>query len=89
MRTWDSYDYKVSTYYLSALINGDDSGLEDGDSDDLIRFEVDAHNAARRDGFIVGHWSCESDDEGDYGTCDVSGLYANIVELKLMVHKET
>lgn len=85
---WDSYDYKVAEHYVPAFINGDDSGLDDQDVQNLLEFEKNAWQAANAAGFTIGHWSAEGDDEGDYGKCDVSGLFADRAELKLMVFKE-
>lgn len=84
-RVWDTFDYQIAAYYAPALINGDTSGIED--EADLALFEQIAHNWATRGGWTVGHWSI--DDEGeDLGTCEVSGMFAQVVSATLHVYKE-
>lgn len=82
---WDSFDYKIAGHYLPALINGDESGLSDEESEDLRHFEESAQSAARDAGFTVWHWSYEGDYSEDFGRCEVSGLFANRQAVKLMV----
>jgi hypothetical protein len=85
---WDSYEYKVGTHYLSALINGDASGLSDAESAALDAFEHEAHRVATDAGFTVGHWAIDSnDDDTNFARCEVSGMASDVRELKLMVYK--
>jgi hypothetical protein len=81
---WDSYSYTVADHYLSALINGDDSGMTDAEIAELKQFEESAHAHAAREGFTQWHWSTESDEEPSFQECDVSGMRANCVELTLV-----
>lgn len=85
---WDSYEYEVAEGYVSGIMNGDTSGLEDDDEEYLIKFEMNAHNRAVRDGWKVGHWSCGSEEDDRYAECDISGLFALVVPLTLHVYKE-
>lgn len=89
MKTWDHFEYKIAKYYLSALINSDLSGLEDEEVDALTTFEQNAHFNAEVAGFTVGHWADDSDDDTNFARCDVTGLYADVATVRLMVWKET
>jgi len=84
---WDHYDYKIADHYLSALINGDTSGLDDSESAALLAWEQSEQASARRAGFTVGHWDCDVEYSDDFGPCDVSGLYADRCAVRLMVYR--
>lgn len=82
-----SYSYRIAERYLSALINGDYSGMSDAECDAFEAWQTAAHDNARSAGFTVGHW-CDVEDSGeDWGRCDVSGLFAMRCTVRLMVHK--
>jgi hypothetical protein len=86
---WDQFDYKIADHYLSALFNGDESGINESDCKALQAFIDRANDAARSAGFIIGHWSMPGDDEcNDWGTCDVSGLLAMRCTVSLMVYRK-
>lgn len=65
-------EYDVCTHYLSAIINGDYSGLEDNDEKDLNEFldrlpkgatidiQADSHNEFTRDEVTGLHADCET-----------------------------
>ena len=48
---WDHYEYKIAEHFLSALINCDETGLEDGEQTQFEQWEeqarADAHNTDR------------------------------------------
>ena len=62
-------EYKVSPFYLSAIINGDFSSLSEEDCGDLLRW-LEAI-VANRDGHF-----CHNDETGDFCRCDISGKMA-------------
>ncbi len=84
---WDQFDYEIAECYVSGLINGDVSGLEDEDEKLLIQFETYAHNTATRSGWRIGHWDCGEEEDERYAECDVSGLFAKVVPVSLHVFK--
>ena len=68
---WDYYEYKIAEHYIFAI--------EYGDYGDMSKEEISQFNAwleTEQKG-IVGHWSIEEHDGGDFGICAVSGLFAN------------
>lgn len=89
MKTWDHFEYKIAKYYLPALINDDVSGMDEPEIDALTTFELSAYLTAVDDGFTVGHWDADSDDDTNFARCDVSNLYADVTTVRLMVWKET
>ena len=52
MTNYETYEYVLPTYALSALINGDVSGLEDNEVETIEQFE---RRVIKRHG--VGHWA--------------------------------
>ena len=71
MNQRDYYEYKIAEHYIFAL--------EYGDYGDMTESEVTQFNnwlETEQDG-IVGHWSIEEHDGGDFGVCAVLGLFAN------------
>lgn len=64
---WDSYSFKICNAYLSALINGDYSGIDDGPELDAWISGLD---------LPAGHWSYSGDGD-DWGPCAVTGLFAD------------
>ncbi len=84
---WDHYEYRIGAHYLSALINGDYSGMSDAESAEFDEWLADAKSNAREAGFTIGHW-CDVEDSGeDWGRCYVSGLFDMRVTVRLMVYK--
>ena len=86
---WECFEYKVAGVYLPALINGDHTGLENGETRDLNQWERDAMQAARAAGFTVGHWDCDADESDDWGPCAISGLFAMRQPVRLLVWKDS
>lgn len=83
---WTSYDYKIADSFLSALINDDFSGLEDSEAKELREWIADQEQHARNNRDNVSmHWDCD-DSADDFGRCDVTGLFANRAEVRLMVY---
>lgn len=67
---FDSYEYHIGAHFLSALINGDTTGLDDA--------EERALNAWVADPCIIGagngHWSTIDDSSDEFGLCEITGL---------------
>ena len=81
---WDWYDYTIAGHYLPALINGDESGLEERESRMLQTFIDSLPEQAK-----AGHWSYDNDENGeDLTICDVCGLYAGCYNVRLMFKKK-
>ena len=84
---WGSYDYRTAEHYLSALINGDESGMSDPESTEFNEWRTGAESNVRDAGFTVGHWANMADSGEDWGRCEVSGLFAMRCTVRLMVYK--
>lgn len=74
---FDSYTYTIGAHFLPALINGDETGLDDAESAQLAAF-IDA---------LPGHgyWSCDDADGFDFGPCDVAGRTSAVVVCQYLV----
>lgn len=84
-KIWDHYTYHIADYYLPALVNGDATVLSNAEREELDEFEQFAQNLAKEDGFTVGHWAVQ--DNENYGMCEVSDKLGNVAEVWLMVYK--
>lgn len=84
---WDSYDYRIAEHYLSALINGDMSGMDDAEIEEFDTWHDAALQNARAAGFTIGHWSDVDGSGEDWGRCDVTGLFAMRCTVRLMVYR--
>lgn len=70
-------EYIISKHYLPALINGDSSGLEDGD-----KIEFSGWLRSVQD--FAGHWAVDSSefDSVRFTKCAVSGLLDDCAVVK-------
>ncbi len=84
-KIWDHYTYYIADYYLPALVNGDATVLSNAEREELDEFEQFAQNLAKEDGFTVGPWAVQ--DNENYGMCEVSDKFGNVAEVWLMVYK--
>ena len=80
---WDYYEFTICSHYLSALINSDSLGLTDEEDkeftqweNDAIRLVIDAQTF---------HWDCDNDSY--FGKDEVSGLMADVVNIRLVFKK--
>jgi len=71
---FDYYAFFVSEHYLSALINGDYSGLSDQEEAELNAW-IDSLP-------VSGHFDVISE-ESDFKQCDISELHADCYEVRL------
>jgi len=87
--SFDSYEFLISDSFLSALMNGDTSGLDDADIRKLEAFEKRAFKGPS--GAVVGqggqgHWTVLDHDAG-FGRDEITGLLANRAKVAYMVPK--
>lgn len=68
---FDTYTYTIGSHFLPALINGDETGLEDSESEQLEGF--------LRTVPAGGHWSYEDCDAFDFARCDVTNLMGAVI----------
>ncbi len=68
---FEIYEYSLCGHYLSALINGDTSGLDESEETELSEFESDVTVKLGN-----GHWDV-IDEEGSFARDDISGLMAD------------
>ena len=81
---WDYYEFKIASYYLSALINDDMSGLQASEIADFISWYDDAIRLVL--GTVSHHWDCDNDSY--FGMDEVSGLMADVVDIRLVFKKD-
>lgn len=84
---WNHYEFKIAGHYLPSLINADDSGMDDSETEALSAFCESAYSQAHAHGFTVGHWDCDPDESEDWGPCTISGLLAMRQTVRLMVYR--
>ena len=68
MRRYDYFSFTIGKHYLPALINADETGLTDTESEDLASFLSQDCFAG-----LVGHWDCDTEDGTDIRRCEISG----------------
>lgn len=84
---WDTFDYRIAEHYLSALINGDQSGMTEDEIAEFDAWESSARQNARANGWSIGHW-CDVPDSGeDWGQCNIGGLFTMRCTVQLHVHR--
>lgn len=64
--------YRIAAHFLPAIINGDTTGLEDGEEKELDEF-------LERVG--AGVWACDSDELLEFVQDEVTGLWADCFEV--------
>jgi hypothetical protein len=83
---FDHYEYTVGTHFLSALINGDESGLTDEESARFAEWVSYQHDSARAAGFTRAmHWAVVGDSRNDFGFCEVRNTHGEVETVRLMV----
>ena len=71
----EPYEYDIAKHYLSAIVNGDYSGLDASDADLLNTFLDDTPQ---------GCWEFPEEEQyGNFKRCDVCGLMADCVNATL------
>lgn len=79
----DTIEYTVCQHFLPAIVNGDESGLEQEDCDALAAW-LEAEDLDLQ----YGHFSTDSDEEASFATCDITGLQGDTVTLTWVIMKE-
>jgi hypothetical protein len=79
---FDTYEFTIAEYYLSSLINGDDSGLEE---DESARFDAWLNSLELPPG---GHWDVVEGSEEEFAEDEVSGLRAKTVDVVYVFPKQ-
>lgn len=87
----ETVDYLVLSHFLPYIINGDGSGLDDGEQEAVDEFEAEAYRwASERPGFKSCHWSVDNDDCGDdFGRCEITQCFGGRSTLQLVIMLET
>ena len=74
MTNFDEYTYTIGSHFIPTLINGDESGLEDHEIEDLERF-------LGSDLFSKGHWAVPDCQYPDFDRCDITGMQGDCVQI--------
>jgi len=67
---FEEYTFTIGAHYLSALIDGDETGLSDAESEELaswLRHVIETNIGTRNH-----HWS-PTDNENEFGRCEITG----------------
>jgi hypothetical protein len=79
----DYYEYLISDTFLSALFNGDESGLNHEEILALTQFFECLPPEA-----VDGTWELVDESEGRFYRCVITHLHANCVIVRLHFHNE-
>ena len=75
---FETYTYTIGAHFLPAIINGDETGLEDGESRQL-----DAFLSCLPEG--PGHWNCDDSDSFDFARCDVTDMMSAVIVCQYLI----
>lgn len=75
----DTLEFTIGSHFLSALINGDYTGINGAEAKQL-----DAWVAKQTEGVKNGHWS-PTDETNEFGLCDVTGAHGNVTKVNFVV----
>lgn len=75
----DYYDFRISGHFLSAIINGDYSGLTDTECIQLDSF-IDDYSLLKNSIWDV---DTAEDQDSHFAECDITGLYSDCYSVKL------
>lgn len=77
---WDYYEFSIGEHFVSAIINGDYTGLNDEEEKQLNDFLAD---------YTDGHWGHEDliGFSDDYRTCEVCNQYNKTMQLRFHFKK--
>ena len=78
---FDTCDYTIGDYFLSALINGDTSGLR---AHEVPMIEEFQHAAAEQ--FGAGHWAT-TDDANEFGRCEITDLMGRVERVQYVFQR--
>ena len=81
----DYYEFTISETFLSAIFNGDESGLDDWESRVLGQFLECLPSEA-----VGGVWEIADDEfEAHFERCEITHLHSNCVTICLHFHNAT
>lgn len=80
---WDRYEFTIGKHFLSALIDGDVTALENDDIQKLKTFEHKAGLLLEKHEPISHHWTVDVADCTHFAKCEVTGLYADVSDVAL------
>lgn len=78
---FDHFDYQIGQHFLSALINGDYSGLESTEANQFNVWETSVYLEHGR----TGHWIEIQDSEEEFAVCDVMLTRGPVVGVSYLV----
>ena len=78
---FEVYEFTLGAWWASAIINGDFSGLNDDEEQELKDWLNHVH-----DSYGDGYW--DGFEESWYGLDEISGLYGTVCEARYLVPKE-
>lgn len=70
MRRFDRHVFRIGTHFLSALIDGDYSGLAESDHAAISAWQDEVASQHGTD----GHWATIDDTAEEFAECEVTGL---------------
>lgn len=73
MPDFESHEFDIGAHFLSALIDGDVTGLSDAEERQLDEWERETR-ATIGDVSGLGHWQTVDGHSDEFGVCDVTGL---------------
>ena len=81
----DTINFTIGSWMLPAIINGDYSGLEAGDMDDVQYFD---HLLVEfcPEGYRFGHIATTGD-TNEFGQCEISRLYGTVERVQAVYFK--
>jgi hypothetical protein len=82
-RDWDYTEYKIGEAFMSAVINGDYSGLHYScQTEDNCDTRLNAFLDEVGTQFGDGHWSHDSEQEGYFDFCEVARIDSTVYDLR-------
>ena len=70
---WNKTEYKISQHFACALLYGDNGDMTE---EEIKEFDDWAFNEQDEK---QGHWSIDSHPCEDYGRCEVTGLFSDLM----------
>lgn len=89
MKTAAEYEFKMPSFLLSAIYNGDVSGLNDEDIRTFNRVEQKAHDLMKKEKGSSYVWGMDDPDQEPYFTWnpDFINLGCDVVDMQLVIFK--
>jgi hypothetical protein len=78
---FQTHEYDIGAHFLSALIDGDASGLDDNEETALDAWEADI----RAELGATGFWTTVDGHDNEFSRCDITGLRSDTSRVAYMV----